>query len=131
MGQEKLFEHRVERWLESVGIYAAGYPEQKIMNPSNGWYFKVFGGGFQKSGIPDLIINIKGHFVAVELKAETGRPSALQRLNTNRIRDSGGEACFLYPSGFEDFKRDIENLLDEGCEDEVIYTWTAEEYRKH
>ncbi len=51
-------------------------------------------------------------------------------LDTNRIRDSGGDACFLYPSGFERFKRDIENLLDERCEDEEIYTWTAEEYKE-
>jgi hypothetical protein len=131
MAEEKNFEHKVERFLQGCGIYPAGFPEDKITTTPVGWYFKVWGGGFQKSGIPDLICNIKGHFVAVELKAETGRPSALQKLNTNRIRDSGGDACFLYPSGFEDFKRDIKNLLGEGGEDEVIYTWTAEEYRKH
>ena len=131
MAEEKNFEHKVERFLQECGIYPAGFPEDKMIAPANGWYFKVWGGGFQKSGIPDLILNVHGFFVAVELKAEHGRPSELQKLNTNRIRDSGGEACFLYPSGFEDFKRDIKNLLNEGCENEVIYTWTAEEYRKH
>lgn len=130
MAEEKNFEHKVERFLQECGIYPAGFPEDKITTTPVGWYFKVWGGGFQKSGIPDLILNVVGLFIAVELKAEHGKPSELQKLNTNRIRDSGGGACFLYPSGFERFKQDIENLLDECCEDEEIYTWTAEEYKE-
>ena len=54
-----------------------------------------------------MILNINGHFLAIELKAQDGRPSELQKLNTNRIRDSGGDACFLYPSGFERFQGDL------------------------
>lgn len=116
MAEEKNFEHKVERFLQECGIYPAGFPEDKMIAPANGWYFKVWGGGFQKSGIPDLILNVHGLFVAVELKAEHGRPSELQKLNTNRIRDSGGEACFLYPSGFEDFQSDITDILEEDME---------------
>ena len=116
MAEEKNFEHKVERFLQECRIYPAGFPEDKMIAPANGWYFKVWGGGFQKSGIPDLILNVHGLFIAVELKAEHGRPSELQKLNTNRIRDSGGEACFLYPSGFEDFQSDITDILEEHTE---------------
>lgn len=116
MAEEKNFEHKVERFLQECRIYPAGFQEDKMIAPANGWYFKVWGGGFQKSGIPDLILNVHGLFIAVELKAEHGRPSELQKLNTNRIRDSGGEACFLYPSGFEDFQSDITEILEEHAE---------------
>lgn len=115
MAEEKNFEHKVERFLQECRIYPAGFPEDKMVAPANGWYFKVWGGGFQKSGIPDLILNVCGLFIAVELKAEHGRPSELQKLNTNRIRDSGGGACFLYPSGFEDFQSDFICTL-KGCQ---------------
>lgn len=121
MAAEKNFEHQVERWFESIGIYPAGCPKQKMTVDPTGWYFKVFGGGFQKSGIPDLIVNANGLFLAVELKADTGRPSALQRINVNRIRESGGAACFLYPSGLEDFKRDLMNFLDDFVTIKLIY----------
>lgn len=122
MAEEKNFEHKVERFLQECGIYPSGFPEDKITTTPVGWYFKVWGGGFQKSGIPDLILNVVGLFIAVELKAEHGKPSELQKLNTNRIRDSGGEACFLYPSGFEDFQHDITDMLEE--HDELMEGFT-------
>lgn len=43
----------------------------KFLKKHNIYYIKVWGGGFQKAGIPDLIICLKGKFLAVELKTET------------------------------------------------------------
>lgn len=42
----------------------------KFLKQYNIYYIKVWGGGFQKAGIPDLIICLKGKFIAVELKNE-------------------------------------------------------------
>ena len=89
--------------------------------PPIGWYTKIWGGGYQKSGIPDVIACIKGQFVTVEVKAQNGRPSELQKLNTNRIRDSGGSAVFLYPSGFEQFKTDVVGMLEQLKYDSFCY----------
>ena len=103
MAAEKQFENKVKRFLQSEGIYPAGFPEHKMVAEHTGWYFKVWGGGFQKSGIPDLILNIKGYFVAVELKAPDGTASELQIMNVRRINQSGGFAFVLYPSAYNDF----------------------------
>lgn len=84
----------------------------KMMVPQIGWYTKIWGGGYQKSGIPDIIACVKGSFLSIEIKASNGRASELQKLNTNRIRDSGGNACFLYPSGFEQFKSDMQHMIE-------------------
>lgn len=112
MAEEKTFETRLKKWLQSVGVYPAGHPEDKMTVKPVGWYFKVWGGGYQKSGIPDMILNVNGQFVAIELKAQHGRPSDLQKLNVNRIRGSDGSACFLYPSGYEQFKADFKTLMN-------------------
>lgn len=104
MASEKLFENRLKKWLEKQGIYAAGTPQDKKDEPECGWYFKVWGGGYQKSGIPDLIICVNGFFIAAELKSETGTPSELQKKNTVAINNSNGIATILYPGGFEQFK---------------------------
>jgi len=110
MAGEKLFENRVKRWLQSEGIYPAGTPIQNIVAPVCGWYFKVWGGGMQKSGIPDLIVNVNGFFFGVELKSDTGRPSELQKKNVQLINQGNGLGLILYPKGFEQFKEIVKEV---------------------
>ena len=110
MAGEKLFENRVKKWLQSEGIYPAGCPIQEMSAPLCGWYFKVWGGGFQKSGIPDLIINVNGFFMGVELKADHGSPSELQKKNVGMINQGNGVGIILYPTGFNDFKEIVKGV---------------------
>lgn len=88
-GPEKLFEQRIKKYLDGIGA----------------WYLKTYSNGVQRAGIPDLLICVNGHFVAVEVKAENGKPSALQIWNIDKIREAGGIAIVLYPDGFNEFKR--------------------------
>ena len=62
---------------------------------------------FNEHGIPDIIICLKGLFIAIELKTEEGKPSALQLWNIEEIKKSGGQAIVLKPSQFNDFKKKI------------------------
>lgn len=110
MAAEKRFENKVRAWLESEGVYPAGTPVQNIVAPVCGWYFKVWGGGMQKSGIPDLIACINGVFFGVELKSETGRPSDLQKKNVAFINQGNGFGVILYPKGFDDFKEMVKGV---------------------
>lgn len=112
MAEEKRFENKVKHYLESKGIYGAGTPKQKRILPVEGWYTKIWGGGFQKAGIPDLICCINGKFVAVELKASNGKPSFLQELNLSLIEQGNGIGILLYPKDFENFKTCIESLIN-------------------
>jgi len=82
----------------------------KFLKDHNFYYVKVWGGGFQRAGIPDLLICKKGKFLAVELKTEIGKPTALQTHNINLIKASGGQAYVLRPSGFEKFKEEMLNV---------------------
>ena len=104
MTGEKLFENQIKKFFHSVGIYPAGYPEDKMSLPMVGWYTKVWGGGYQKSGIPDFLACIDGIFVAIEVKSSTGKPTELQKLNIMRINNSNGVGVVLYPEGFKMFK---------------------------
>lgn len=104
MAEEKAFENQVKRYFHSIGIYPAGCPVQDRTARQTGWYFKMWGGGMGRAGIPDLICCICGRFVAIELKAQRGRTSPLQDINLDLIRGGGGSAIVLYPSGFERFK---------------------------
>lgn len=43
----------------------------EFLKQHNIYYIKIWGGGYQRSGIPDLIICLKGKFIAIELKTDT------------------------------------------------------------
>ncbi|MDD3049747.1 MAG: VRR-NUC domain-containing protein [Candidatus Cloacimonetes bacterium] len=111
MAAEKLFEKKVEKYLHSIGVYQAGTPSDKMDADQKGWFTKIWGGGYQKSGIPDLILCVNGIFLAVELKASVGHASDLQKMNTARINQSNGIGIILYPEGFEDFKNIMKGVI--------------------
>lgn len=111
MASEKLFEKKVEKHLHSIGVYQAGTPSQRMKTVQIGWFTKIWGGGYQKSGIPDLLCCVNGFFVSIELKASNGRPSDLQKMNTARINQSNGIGIVLYPEGFESFKELMKGVI--------------------
>lgn len=96
MGQEKNFENMVKKFLKEQGC----------------WYIKYWGGAaYTKAGIPDLLVNVNGYFMAVELKAPNGKPSDLQLYNLRKITKGNGIAILLYPKDFEKFKEFVERIL--------------------
>ena len=95
MAQEKNFENKIKSYLKSIGAY----------------FIKTHGDRFSKVGTPDIIACVNGRFVAVEVKAENGKPSDLQLYHLEQIRKAGGHAFLLYPKDFENFKKVCENLL--------------------
>lgn len=95
IAQEKCFENKIKAFLEKQGA----------------WFIKYWAGSqFTKAGVPDILACVDGHFVAVEVKAQNGKPSELQLHTINKIREAGGFAIVLYPSGFNQFKQFIVDL---------------------
>lgn len=110
MAAEKNFENKVKRWLESMGIYPLGTAEQDMHVYPCGYYEKRWGGGYSKSGLPDLHIVVNGFNIDVELKAPNGKPSELQKHNITQINNSDSIAVILYPDNFEKFKELIREV---------------------
>ena len=111
MGQEKQFENRIKKYLQSVGVYPLGTPRCKMMISPVGYYEKRHGSIFTKSGLPDMHICVNGQSIEAEIKAENGEPSDLQLFMIEQINDAGGCALVVYPRHFEQFKSLIEGYL--------------------
>lgn len=94
MAEEKNFENKIKKYLELKGA----------------WFVKYFANRNTKSGVPDILACVNGHFVAIEVKATYGRPSPLQIWNIDRIKAAGGIALIVYPKDWETFKSIIDGL---------------------
>lgn len=101
MAAEKQFENKVKGWLHQ--LKQEGYPIK---------FIKIWGGGFQKAGIPDLICCINGIYFEVELKASNGRPTELQEYNIKVTNEANGIGIILYPEGFEQFKNIVKGVIN-------------------
>lgn len=94
MAAEKQFENKIKAWLKDNGCY----------------FVKFFANRMTKTGVPDILACVNGHFVGIEVKAQNGRPSELQLHNIKKIRESGGLAFIVYPSGWDELKEILTGL---------------------
>ena len=119
MSGEKPYENRIKKFLKKEECWCLKY-----------WA----GGGFTRSGIPDLLICCNGHFIGAEVKGADGRPSALQIRELKKIQEAGGIGILLFPNDYIIFC-DLIRYLKEGnlrqadlCIEELEYN--VEEWRK-
>lgn len=106
MASEKKFENKVKSWLHQL---------QKEGQPIK--FIKIWGGGYQKAGIPDLICCINSIYFEVELKSSTGRSTELQKYNIKLTNAANGIGIILYPEGFEQFKTIVKGVI--GCNSHI------------
>lgn len=64
----------------------------KVLKEEGVYYFFPATHGFGRSGIPDIVCCVNGHFLAIEVKAGTNKPSALQVREIEAIRRCNGVA---------------------------------------
>lgn len=50
----------------------------------------IWGGGFQASGIPDILASYRGRFLGLEVKLDYNKPSKIQEVKLDLINRSGG-----------------------------------------
>ncbi len=61
------------------------------------WFFSPQAGPYGRSGVPDRIACVNGHFMAIECKANADcKPTALQEKAINEIRNAHGAAYVVY-----------------------------------
>ena len=82
---EKKVKDKVVKLLKQYGVY----------------YFLPATHGFGRSGVPDVVCCIRGHFLAIECKAGKGKTTALQDREIEAIRVSGGTAFVVNEAGLE------------------------------
>ena len=106
MASEKSYENKIKRYFKDRGCYRVKY----------------HGNYFSENGTPDILACVNGYFLAIEVKAQNGKPSEFQLAKIDAIRKAGGFAYVAYPSGWSKLKDVIDGLLIDkfNREEEVI-----------
>jgi len=64
-----------------------------------------------RAGVPDLLICVKGYFLALELKTQTGQATKLQLAILSKIEKAGGFTRVVRPSNSKKTIEEIHDLL--------------------
>lgn len=95
---EKRVKAKVESVLKGEGVY----------------YFFPATGGYGRSGVPDIIACVNGQFLAIECKAGTNKPTALQVREIERIRACGGSAVVVNEENWDMVRALVRELSCQG-----------------
>ena len=97
MANETAFVAQIKRYLKSKGAYCE----------------KIWGGGFQSAGIPDIIGCYKGYFIGIEAKVGNNKPSEIQKAKIKMINNAGGFATVVWNmEQVEEFINNIERMTN-------------------
>ena len=66
-----------------------------ILKREGAYYFFPATHGYGRSGVPDIVACVDGHFVAIECKAGRNKPTALQVREIEAIRQANGVAVVV------------------------------------
>ena len=93
--KESDIQTKILRWAEKLtGVWIVKYP----------------GGTYGRKGIPDLLLSVKGKFLAIEVKKPGGKPTQMQLLEQKKIRSTGSRSEIV--ESFVEAKKIILEILE-------------------
>ena len=73
-----------------------------VLKKGGAYYFFPATGGYGRSGVPDIIGCYRGLFFAIECKAGTNKPTALQEVEMKKIREASGQVLVVNEDNIND-----------------------------
>ena len=77
---------------------------RKVLDELGAYYFFPAANGLGRTGIPDVIACIDGHFVGIECKAGNKQPTALQRRELDRIAEKKGTSLVVNATNIDNLR---------------------------
>lgn len=75
-----------------------------ILKDEGAYYFFPATHGYGRSGVPDIVACVNGRFLAIECKAGTNKPTALQVREIESIRKAGGVAVVANEENWDEVR---------------------------
>jgi Holliday junction resolvase len=85
---------------------------RKVLDEMGAYYFFPAANGYGRTGIPDVIACIGGHFVGIECKAGSKQPTALQQRELDNIEKAEGTGLVVNADNIGNLKNILENAYE-------------------
>ena len=85
---------------------------RKVLDEMGAYYFFPAANGYGRTGIPDVIACVGGHFVGIECKAGSKQPTALQQRELDNIEKAEGTGLIVNADNIGNLKNILENAYD-------------------
>jgi len=85
---------------------------RKVLDEMGAYYFFPAANGYGRTGIPDIIACVGGHFVGIECKAGSKQPTALQQRELDNIEKAEGTGILINADNIDILKDILENRQD-------------------
>jgi Holliday junction resolvase len=73
-----------------------------VLKKGGAYYFFPATGGYGRSGVPDIVGCYRGVFFAIECKAGTNKPTALQEAEMHKIIEADGQVLVVNEDNISD-----------------------------
>jgi Holliday junction resolvase len=84
-----------------------------VIKKNGAYYFFPATGGYGRSGVPDIVFCYRGYFVAIECKAGSNKPTALQEAEMAKIRQAQGFVLVVNEDNIPDVQEAFD-IIDKG-----------------
>ena len=85
---------------------------RKVLDDMGAYYFFPAANGYGRTGIPDVIACVGGHFVGIECKAGSKQPTALQQRELDNIEKAEGTGILVNADNISNLKNILENVYE-------------------
>jgi len=80
---------------------------RKVLDEMGAYYFFPAANGYGRTGIPDVIACVGGHFVGIECKAGSKQPTALQQRELDNIEKAEGTGLLVNADNIKYLKNNL------------------------
>ena len=92
-----------EKWVKAQVV--------KMLKELDAYYFYPVASGYMRTGVPDIVVCYKSHFLGIECKANGNRTTEIQDRNLVAIKKNGGIAVVIDENNLDQLKEMLHGMV--------------------
>ena len=92
-----------EKWVKAQVV--------KMLKDVDAYYFYPVASGYMRTGVPDIVVCFKSHFMGIECKAGNNKTTEIQDRNLVAIKKNGGIAVVVNEKNLDEFKEYLYGMV--------------------
>jgi hypothetical protein len=92
-----------EKWVKAQVV--------KMLKELDAYYFYPVASGYMRTGVPDIVVCYKSHFLGIECKANGNRTTEIQDRNLVAIKKNGGIAVVVDENNLDQLKEMLYGMV--------------------